>query len=379
MHPQALTRVLCRAIVATHWRSRDEKAGAQEGGLMKRILYSIGMVSLFGFVILGAKPAAGRPSPQQSPAPAWNPAAIKECDRACLVGIMDGYMDAIFKHDPKAVPPLALDVRMTENTGQMDVGEGMLWRSHVEPTTFNIYIADPVAGQVALQTRLKIEGRNALVAVRLKVDRGKILEIEQLWDRNINDAAIPLLTTPRETLVNDVPASQKSSREVLIRAANSYFDALEGDDGNIAAFADDCVRHENGYQTVNNPPPGGRMMPAPMLPDPNTEQGKQQLKFSMMTCKQQIDSKTFAYMKHIRPRRALVIDEQKGLVATFPLFVHDGTRRGAAPGAPPGMLQNLVTMETFGIRGGLIHEVEAAPFVTIPYGLGNGWSEGSGR
>jgi hypothetical protein len=24
-------------------------------------------------------------------------------------------------------------------------------------------------------------------------------------------------------------------------------------------------------------------------------------------------------------------------------------------------------------RGGLIHEVEVFPFVTIPYGLGNGW------
>ena len=335
---------------------------------------------VISMVAMGAKVAACSSLPQsQAPASAWDPSAFKPCDRACLVGIMDGYMNAIFAHDPKAVPPLALDVRMTENTGQMDVGEGMLWRSHVEPTTFKIYIADPVEGQVALQTRLKIEGRNALVAVRLKIDRGKIVEIEQLWDRNINDAAIPLLTTPRETLVSDVPASQRSSREVLIRAANSYFDALEGDDGGIAAFADDCVRHENGYQTVNNPPPGGRMMPAPMLPDPSTEQGKSMLKFSMMTCKQQIDSKTFAYMKHIRPRRALVIDEQKGLVATFPLFVHDGTRRGAAPDAPPGMLQNLVTMETFGIRGGLIHEVEAAPFVTIPYGLGNGWSEGSGR
>jgi hypothetical protein len=226
---------------------------------------------------------------------------------------------------------------------------------------------------------LKIQGQDALVAVRLKIDRGQILEIEQLWARNIDQAAIPLLTTPREGLVNDVPASQRSSRDVLIWAANSYFDALEGDDGKIAAFADDCVRHENGYQTVNNPPPGGRMMPAPMLPNPDTEQGKAMLKFSMMTCTQQIDSKTFAYMKHIRPRRALIVDEQKGLVATFPLFVHDGTRRGAPPDAPPGMLQNLVTMETFGIRGGLIHEVEVFPFVTIPYGMGNGWTEDSGH
>ena len=67
------------------------------------------------------------------------------------------------------------------------------------------------------------------------------------------------------------------------------------------------------------------------------------------------------------------------IVGSFPLFVHDGTRRGAAPDAPPGMLQNLVTMETFLVRGGLIHHVEAAPFVTLPYGLGNGWTPGSGR
>lgn len=344
---------------------------------MMKAFLAIGAVVLAVSLTPGA--TAGSPQQYKGPAPKWDSSIVKSCDRACLVGIMDGYMNAIFQHDPKAVPPLALDVRMTENTAQMDIGEGLLWRSKVEPTSFKIYVADPVEGQIAEQARLKIQGRDALVAVRLKIDRGKILEIEQLWDRNINPAAIPLLTTPRETLVNDVPASQRTSRDVLIWAANSYFDALEGDDGSIAAFADDCVRHENGYQTVNNPPPGGRMMPAPMLPDPNTEQGKEQLKFSMMTCKQQIDSKTFAYMKHIRPRRALIIDEQKGLVATFPLFVHDGTRRGAPPDAPPGMLQNLVTMETFGIRGGLIHEVEVFPFVTIPYGLGNGWTIGSGR
>jgi hypothetical protein len=140
--------------------------------------------------------------------------------------------------------------------------------------------------------------------------------------------------------------------------------------GAFRIFPNDCVRHENGYQTVNFPAPGGRRMPSPALPDPNTDAGKGQLKFSMMTCKQQIDCKTFAYMKDIRPRRALIVDEQKGLVATFPLFVHDGTRRGAAPDAAPGMLQNLVTMETFGIRGGMIHDVEAFPFATIPYGLG---------
>ena len=90
---------------------------------MKSRLLSIAIVLLFAVAILGAKIAVARPARQQSPAPAWNAAAIKECDRACLVVIMDGYMNAIFAHDPKAVPPLAPDVRMTENTGHMDVGE----------------------------------------------------------------------------------------------------------------------------------------------------------------------------------------------------------------------------------------------------------------
>ena len=310
--------------------------------------------------------------------PEWNPDDIKECDRECLISIMDGYMNALFEKDTGALPPLSIDVRMTENTGVMDVGEGVLWRFRTEPTGFKIYVADPVSGQVAQQARLKIGGRDALVAVRLKVDRGKIQEIEQLYDREIDQAAIPLLTTPVPVLTTDVPPEQRLSRDLLFRVANSYFDALEGDNGKIGAFSDDCVRHENGYQTVNNPPPGGRMMPAPFIPTADTEQGREMLRFSMLTCEEQINEKTFAHMTRIRPRRALIIDEQKGIVATFPLFVHDGTRRGA-PDAPPGMLLNLVTMETFGIRNGLIQHVEALPFVTLPYGLGNGWTPGSGR
>ena len=199
-------------------------------------------------------------------------------------------MNAIFTHDPKAVPALAADVRMTENTGQINVGEGVLWRSKVEPTTLKIYVADPVAGQVALQARLTVQGRDTLAAIRLKVNRGKISEVEQLHAGNIAPQAIELLTTPRTILTEDVPPNQRVSREVMFRVANSY--------------------------------------------------------------SQQIDTKIFAYMKRIRPRRALILDEQKQTVGTFPLFIHDGTRRGAAPEAPPGMLQNLVTMETFACEAG---------------------------
>lgn len=340
--------------------------------LHNRLAVTVGLPALIIVLIVLSGPVSTAGEPE------WSPESIKECDRQCLVGIMDGYMNALFRQDTGALPPLSIDVRMTENTGAMEVGEGVLWRFKTEPTDFKIYVADPVFGQIAQQARLKIGGRDALVAVRLKVDRGKIQEIEHLYDREIDKAAIPLLTTPVSVLTANVTPEQRLSRDLLLRVANSYFDALEGDTGKIGAFSDDCVRHENGYKTVHNPPPGGRMMPAPFIPTADTEQGREMLRFSMLTCEEQISEKTFTHMTRIRPRRVLIIDEQKGIVATFPLFVHDGTRRGA-PDAQPGMLLNLVTMETFGIRDGLIHHVEAFPFVTLPYGLGNGWTIGSGR
>ena len=314
----------------------------------------------------------------------WDASKIKPCDRPCLTAVMDRYIESVIKKDRSSIL-LAPEHRFTENTAQLDVGEGFLWKAKVDPTAFKIHVADPIAGQVALQTVLNIEERPALVAIRLKVERGRILEIEHLIDRNVAPQAMELLRTPRPALLNDVPAAQRSSREVMIAAANSYFDALEGDSGKIAAFGDDCVRHENGYQTVNNKTPG-RAAPGPNIPPTDTVRGRVFAKMSMMTCAEQVDTKAFSFIKKIRPRRVLIVDEQKGLVATFPLFIEDGTRRVDTYVGFPEIKQtglaamlNMTTMETFGIRGGKIHEVEVFPFVTLPYGSNNGWTPGAGR
>jgi hypothetical protein len=298
--------------------------------------------------------------------PPWSPSAVKPCDRACLTGIMDRYTDALWKHDRSALP-LAEDVRFTENTALLNAGEGILWHARTEPTAFKYYVADPVAGQVAIGTVVKVQGRPALVAIRLKVERGRLLEIEHLIDRNVQERQMANLQTPRAALLNDIAAADRTSREGMIAAANSYFDAIEGDSGKIGAFAEDCERHENGIQTtLTKEPTTGMLASGPPS------------KLYMMTCSDQLDTKIFAYIHKIRPRRVLIVDEQKGLVATFPLFVHDGSRRGDSSGNL-GMLINMVCLETFGIRGGKIHEVEAFPFVQIPYGLGDGWTPGSGR
>jgi len=298
--------------------------------------------------------------------PPWDPASVKACDRACLVAVMEQYTAGLLRHD-RTTLPFADDVRFTENTALIAPGEGILWRAKTEPTDFKYLVADPVAGQVATGLVWKIQGRPALVAIRIKVERGRMLEIEHMVDRNVQERQLPNLQKPRPGLLNDVPNSERTSREAMIAAANSYFDAIEGDSGKIGAFADDCERHENGIQTtLTKEPTSGMLVNAPPS------------KVYMMTCSDQLDTKLFAYIKKIRPRRVLVVDEQKGLVATFPLFVHDGTRRGDSSGNV-GLLINMVCMETFGIRGGTIHEVEAFPFVQFPYGLGDGWTPGSGR
>src|SRR6185369_7957532 len=103
---------------------------------------------------------------------------------------------------------------MTENAAEIEPGEGVLWRSKTEPTSFKFYAADPVAGQVAIGARLKVRGADTLVAVRLKIDRGKIQEIEQLQAGNVNAAALALLTTPVSFLTSDVPPAERLSRDL---------------------------------------------------------------------------------------------------------------------------------------------------------------------
>lgn len=244
--------------------------------------------------------------------PNWIPGQVKLCDRSCLMGMMDRYTDALIGHDRAGVP-FAEDVRFTENTALVSPGDGILWRAKTEPAAFKYYVADPTAGQVAIGTLWKVQGRPALVAIRLKVERGRLLEIEHLVDRNVQERQMPNLQTPRPGLLNDVPASERAPREVMIAAANSYFDAIEGDSEKTGAFADDCERHENGIQTTLTKEPTTGML-ASGLPS----------KLYMMTCSDQIDTKLFAYIHKIihkiGPRRVLIVDEQKGLVATFPLL-----------------------------------------------------------
>ena len=69
-------------------------------------------------------------------------------------------------HDPSKAP-LAPNARFTEQTQVLAIGEG-LWKTATEaPTTFKIYVADPVAGQLGAIVMLKDAVGPAQLALRL--------------------------------------------------------------------------------------------------------------------------------------------------------------------------------------------------------------------
>src|SRR5580658_9345782 len=77
------------------------------------------------------------------------------CDRACLNGFIDQYLDAVVKHDPKLVP-LTNNVKYTENGQRLDPGDG-LWRSMVAKGSYRLFVTDAQTGEVAFMGTMREE------------------------------------------------------------------------------------------------------------------------------------------------------------------------------------------------------------------------------
>src|SRR5512139_3370278 len=99
--------------------------------------------------------------------------AAPKCDRQCLVNLMQQYVAAMVKHDPKAVP-LAANVKFMENAAVMPIGKGLWQTASAGPTGFQIYAADPVVQSVACILVMKEKDKDILLGANLKVVDGKI-------------------------------------------------------------------------------------------------------------------------------------------------------------------------------------------------------------
>ena len=220
-------------------------------------------------------------------------ASAAQCDRACLDKLVDSYLAAVVAHDPSQVQ-FASGVKFVENTEPLKPGEG-LWKTASEgPTTFKIYVPDPVAQQVGFIAMMKESGKPIQLGLRLKVKDGKIIEAEHLIARDLQPNSLKNLETPRPGLLATVPPAERTPREKMLKIAYSYYTALVSGNGDAAPFADDCVRHENGMQTTGNPPsqaPGFGILGA-------------------MGCHDQLNTHFFDYIARIEPRRVEIAEER---------------------------------------------------------------------
>jgi hypothetical protein len=253
------------------------------------------------------------------------------CDRACMTALVDQYLAALVKHDPAGLP-LSRGVRFTENTAEIKIGDGLWVGASEAPTTFKIYAVDPATSQVAFCGVMKELDKPLIIALRLKVIRGEITEIEHVLARNMRPDRMQNLVTPRPGLPADVSDSDKTPREEMLSAADSYFESIEHGHGSLAPFADDCERHENGGQTTHNKTP----VPWPV------DLGSAEANHSMaiigtLSCTAQVDSQVLSFITRLWPRRLAVVDKQKGLVFAFPMFNHRGGVRSIKIQGVPGV------------------------------------------
>ena len=302
------------------------------------------------------------------------------CDRACLQGFVNRYLDALVAHDPSRLP-IAKSVKYTENTAQMPLGDGLWVGASERPATFEIYALDPAAHQAGFMGVMKEFGKPVILVLRLKVENGQISDIEHIVARDLRPASMHNLVTPRPGFVEPVPPAERVPRQEMVRIAESYFDAIEQSNGNLAPFADDCERHENGMQTTTNKTP----QPGP-LDSSNAAENEALAKIGALGCRDSMNTHFFSYITRVRPRRPLIVDEEMGLVYTFPMFRHRGIVRSIKIVGVPGVDKvampfgpiDLEAGEVFKIRRGQIHEVEAAGFL-LPYNSKTGWEAEDAR
>jgi len=293
------------------------------------------------------------------------------CDRDCLIGVSEQYLDALAAKDPKRAA-LAGSVRYTENGQRLLPGDG-LWNSISARGTYTLHVADRVAGQIVTFTTMREAGTPIILAVRLKVDDRRITEVETVVAHSENGAkAFEALGSPREAFSRLTPAADRVPRADLVRVANMYFSGMQLNDGKgTYPFADDCHRIENGNHTTNAP---GK--PGAPRPDPKTATGYS----GQWSCREQFESGLIHFVSRIRDRRYMVVDDERGLVVAFAFFDHDAgasrtfqTPNGRTVTAGPVTPWTWHIAELFKVEKGLLHEIEAI-LERAPYGMGSGWS-----
>jgi hypothetical protein len=277
-------------------------------------------------------------------------AAANDCDRACLKGMLDQYLNAVIKHDLSAAP-LFVGFRQTENAVVVRPGTGV-WSSVTGLGKIQRRYLDPVTGQAGYFGTVEEHSDLAIVTVRVKVERRQITEAEWLIDRKgdpgLNGPAAlgqPAgnFFDPDNLAANPPPdktvsKEARSSREAMLAATNSYFDGITSHDGSIIMAYPGCRRTENGFTVTGR---GGRGAPAGGGPPPVND------------CTSNLET---INIELVAARRYPIVDEEAGVVLAIAVFLRK----------PGTTTRRNVFSEWFVIEGNKIRSIYSAMFYPAP-------------
>lgn len=267
------------------------------------------------------------------------------CDRACLKGFVDGYFDALSRNDASKLPVTA-NVRFTENGERLKLGEGF-WKT-AGKSGYRLELYDPEQGTAGVQAVVQEAAGPALYVARLKVENGRISEVETIVARKGSYGALWAPENLKEVSPGfslSIRKAEQNSRLELLAAADAYWRAFETNgtpDYHPAPLLPSTRRFENGVQTtLNTTRPNGPL-----------------------SASEQFDRGMFKGGR-ITDRRYPVVDLERGVVMSIVRF---GPREATATRAADLPL----VMEAFAVEAGRIHEVQVV-LISRPVGSPTGW------
>jgi hypothetical protein len=99
------------------------------------------------------------------------------CDRACLEGFVNQYLDALVARDPTRLP-LARNTKYTENAVELKLGDGM-WGPKVVMGSHKLYFADPKSSQVGFYGSIEEHGHPAILVCHQAGDHARGQELAE--------------------------------------------------------------------------------------------------------------------------------------------------------------------------------------------------------
>jgi len=280
----------------------------------------------------------------------------RRAERARLIGVMDAYLEALFAREPHRIRT-APHFRYTEDGQTLPLGTG-IWRTLRGRKQGAQYFADTETGHVEFWGLADEMGADAMLSIRLKVEGRVIAEAETIVTRPgpfFDPAAVFAESTAAFHEV--VAPDARASRAELIRAANTYFDAIELSDGARVNVRDDCRRLVNGVVDSAD--------------DPSlVEHGEEH---RALDVRRQITEGHYGYIEALRDRRYPIVDTERGLALCHLVFDHPGDLPRAGGDFPIKSPSSMIFTEIFRVVGGRIDEIWALGSNAIPYGGSSGW------